>query len=110
MTKAKKIAIGIDIGGSGIKGAPVSMKSGKFKAERLRIPTPENASPEEIAQIVKTIVESFDLPDAPVGVTFPAPIVNGIVPVIANPFPRLGWRSYRRTLHPNSWTPCIGLE
>lgn len=84
MTKAKKIAIGIDIGGSGIKGAPVSMKSGKFKAERLRIPTPENASPEEIAQIVKTIAESFDLPDAPVGVTFPAPIVNGVVPVIAN--------------------------
>ena len=80
----KKLAIGIDIGGSGIKGAPVSMKTGEFKADRLRIPTPENASPEVIAGIVKEIADSFDLPTAPVGVTFPAPIVNGKVPFMAN--------------------------
>ncbi|MDD7465240.1 MAG: ROK family protein [Actinomycetaceae bacterium] len=84
MAKTKNLAIGIDIGGSGIKGAPVSMKSGKFKAERLRIPTPENAAPGDIAEIVRTIADSFDLPDAPVGVDFPAPIVNGVVPYVAN--------------------------
>ena len=84
MTKAKNLAIGIDIGGSGIKGAPVSMKSGNFKADRLRIPTPENAAPGEIAEIVATIVRHFDIPNAPVGVTFPAPVFNGTVPFVAN--------------------------
>lgn len=84
MAKQKNLAIGIDIGGSGIKGAPVSMKSGNFKADRLRIPTPENASPAQIAEIVAEIANSFNLPDAPVGVTFPAPIVHGVVPFIAN--------------------------
>lgn len=84
MSKSKNLAIGIDIGGSGIKGAPVSMKSGKFKAEKLRIPTPENASPGEIAEIVRTIADSFELPDAPVGVTFPSPIINGTISYVAN--------------------------
>ena len=84
MSKEKKIAIGIDIGGSGIKGAPVSMKSGKFKDDRLRIPTPPNAEPEEIADIVATIVRSFNLPDAPVGITFPAPVKDGVIPVVSN--------------------------
>lgn len=84
MTKEKNLAIGIDIGGSGIKGAPVSMKSGKFKADRLRIPTPENAAPQEIAEIVRTIVDSFELPNVPVGISFPAPVISGMVPVMAN--------------------------
>ncbi|MDR6938895.1 polyphosphate--glucose phosphotransferase [Arcanobacterium hippocoleae] len=83
--KYQKIGIGIDVGGSGIKGAPVSLKTGKFIDERLRIPTPENSTPAEIAQIIKEISESFDLPsEIPVGVSFPAPIVNGVVPMIAN--------------------------
>lgn len=81
----RHLGIGIDVGGSGIKGAPVSLKTGKFVDERLRIPTPENGSPDEIAEIIKQIVDSFELPeDLPVGVSFPAPIVNGIVPMIAN--------------------------
>lgn len=81
----RHLGIGIDVGGSGIKGAPVSLTTGKFVDERLRIPTPENGTPEEIAEIIKQIVDSFELPaDLPVGVSFPAPIVNGVVPVIAN--------------------------
>ncbi|XCB29941.1 ROK family protein [Arcanobacterium hippocoleae] len=83
--KFRKISIGIDVGGSGIKGAPVSLNTGKFLDERLRIPTPENGSPTEIAAIIKQIADSFELPDEiPVGVSFPAPIVNGVVPMIAN--------------------------
>lgn len=85
---AKKISgvgLGVDIGGSGIKGCPVDLSTGEFIGKRKRIPTPPNASPEEIATIVKKIVESFDLPKkTPVGVTFPAPVVAGIVPHIAN--------------------------
>lgn len=83
--KFRKLGIGVDIGGSGIKGAPVDLKSGKFVAERLRIPTPENGSPDEIAEVVVDIVNSFELPDeVPVGITFPAPIIHGVVPSIAN--------------------------
>jgi polyphosphate glucokinase len=82
--KSPEIAIGIDVGGTGIKGAPVDLKTGEFAADRLRIPTPEKSTPEAIAAIVAEIVESFDLPDAPVGVDFPGPIKHGVVTFIAN--------------------------
>ncbi|WP_124054951.1 polyphosphate--glucose phosphotransferase [Arcanobacterium ihumii] len=83
--KFRRIALGIDIGGSGIKGAPVDLKTGMFTEDRVRIPTPENASPDTIANVVKEIVDSFDLPDdVPVGISFPAPILRGVVPMIAN--------------------------
>ncbi|MBM7825540.1 polyphosphate glucokinase [Arcanobacterium pluranimalium] len=83
--KFRRIAIGIDIGGSGIKGAPVDLKSGMFIEDRIRIATPPDASPDAIADIVKEIVDSFDLPDdVPVGISFPAPILCGTVPTIAN--------------------------
>ncbi|MFY9262847.1 MAG: ROK family protein [Actinomycetaceae bacterium] len=83
--KLAKVAIGVDIGGTGIKGCPVNLKTGEFIGKRKRIPTPPNAAPEEIADIVKTIVDHFELPtDTPVGVTFPAPVVNGVVLNMAN--------------------------
>lgn len=50
-------AFGIDIGGSGIKGAPVDLTTGTFAAERLRIPTPQPATPETVADTVKEILE-----------------------------------------------------
>ena len=79
------IAFGIDIGGSGIKGAPVDLETGTFSGDRLRIPTPEPSTPEAIAKVCATIIESFDLaPEIPVGLTFPAPIRHGVVPFIAN--------------------------
>jgi len=80
-----KIAFGVDVGGSGIKGAPVDLKTGKLVGERLRIPTPQPATPEAVAQVIGQIVNSFKLPDdAPVGVAFPAPIDHGVVRFIAN--------------------------
>ncbi len=83
--KYENISIGIDIGGSGIKGAPVDLITGRFVAERVRIPTPANGSPEEIIDIIAQIVDSFALPDTlPIGITFPAPIINGVVPAVAN--------------------------
>ncbi|QOQ38953.1 polyphosphate--glucose phosphotransferase [Trueperella pecoris] len=83
--KFRKVAIGVDVGGSGIKGAPVDLKTGQFIDKRVRIPTPENAEPVEIAAIIGEIVDSFGLPDeVPVGVSFPAPIVRGQIPFIAN--------------------------
>jgi polyphosphate glucokinase len=81
----QRIGFGIDIGGSGIKGAPVDLATGELTAERVRIPTPSPSKPEAVAATVAELVATFDLPDgAPVGLTFPAPIKQGIVPFIAN--------------------------
>jgi polyphosphate glucokinase len=78
-------AFGIDVGGSGIKGAPVDLETGEFAGERLRIPTPEGSTPEAVSAVIAELVESFDLHDkTPVGVAFPAPILHGVVPTIAN--------------------------
>ena len=71
-------AFGIDIGGSGIKGAPVDLTTGTFAAERLRIPTPQPATPEAVADTVKEILDSFEVEDGtPIGVAFPAPVKPG---------------------------------
>ncbi|MDO5662406.1 MAG: ROK family protein [Brachybacterium sp.] len=80
-----KEAFGIDIGGSGIKGAPVDLKKGKFAADRLRIPTPQPATPDAVADVVAEILEAFDVAkDVPVGVTFPAIIQHGVARSAAN--------------------------
>src|SRR5215211_5740412 len=75
--------LGIDIGGSGIKGAPIDTETGKLIAERIRIKTPENAEPERVAEVVAQIARSFDW-KGPIGIGFPAPIKNGIVMMAAN--------------------------
>lgn len=80
-----KLALGIDIGGSGIKGAPVDLKSGKLAADRVRIPTPQPSTPEAVADVVAELVATFDQPaGVPVGVTFPAVIKNGVAMTAAN--------------------------
>jgi len=82
---SQRIALGIDIGGSGIKGAPVDLDTGKFLQDRIRIPTPLHSTPEAVAKIIAELVNSFHLPDgAPIGVAFPAPIDHGVVRFIAN--------------------------
>lgn len=71
-------AFGIDIGGSGIKGAPVDLINGKFAEERLRIPTPEVSTTEAVADIVKQILDHYDVHDGtPIGIAFPAPVKAG---------------------------------
>ncbi|MEU4835475.1 polyphosphate--glucose phosphotransferase [Streptosporangium sp. NPDC023615] len=76
-------ALGIDIGGSGIKGAPVDVAKGRLTRERLRIPTPDPAEPEAVAEVVAKIVEHFDW-KGPVGVTFPGIVVDGVARSAAN--------------------------
>ena len=77
---------GIDIGGSGIKGAPVDLGNGVFAAERLRIPTPAPATPEAVADVVAEIVASFGrgAGGRAVGVTFPAVIQHGVARTASN--------------------------
>ncbi|MEV5754623.1 polyphosphate--glucose phosphotransferase [Actinoallomurus sp. NPDC052308] len=75
--------LGVDIGGSGIKGAPVDVDKGEFTRDRLRLPTPEGAPPREVAQAVAEIVAHFGW-TGPVGVTFPGVVTDGVVRTAAN--------------------------
>ena len=75
--------LGIDVGGSGIKGAPVDTDTGQLLAERLRIKTPKGAEPEPVAKVVKEIARSFQW-DGPIGIGFPAPIKNSVAMMAAN--------------------------
>jgi len=74
---------GIDIGGSGIKGAPVDTQTGELLAERTRIKTPRPATPEVIAATVVEVVRRSGW-DGPVGCGFPAVIKDGMVRTAAN--------------------------
>ena len=68
-------AFGVDIGGSGIKAAPVDLTKGDFAEPRLKILTPEVSTPRAVAKIVKQQLDHFEVPEsAPVGIAFPAPI------------------------------------
>ena len=75
--------LGIDVGGSGIKGAPVDTKTGKLLAERVRIKTPKGADPQPVADVVAEIAKSFDWKN-PIGIGFPAPIKGGVTLMAAN--------------------------
>jgi len=75
--------LGIDIGGSGIKGAPVNTKTGEMLAERLRFPTPDPATPAEMISVVKDLVDHFNWTGG-IGCGFPAAIHNETVMTAAN--------------------------
>jgi polyphosphate glucokinase len=75
--------LGIDIGGSGIKGAPVDTDKGILLAERFRLPTPRSAKPEPMAKVVAKIARHFNW-HAPIGCGFPAPIRQGVSLTAAN--------------------------
>jgi polyphosphate glucokinase len=78
--------LGIDIGGSGVKGAPVDIEAGEFTEERLRIPTPRPAEPGPVAEVVAEIVAHFGW-TGPVGVTFPGVVMDGVVRTAVNLHP-----------------------
>lgn len=75
--------LGIDIGGSGIKGALVETRTGELVTPRYRIPTPEGAKPKAVAKVVGEIVQHFKW-KGPIGVGFPAIIINGVAFSAAN--------------------------
>lgn len=74
---------GIDVGGSGVKGAPVDLQTGDLAANRLRIPTPRPSTPEAVAGAIAQIVESHGW-NGPVGVTIPSVVRSGVVETAAN--------------------------
>lgn len=86
MSRTGEIAIGVDVGGSGIKGAPVDVSTGELVADRLRIETPQPATPEAVADVVRTVVAHAGphLRGRPVGITVPGPVTHGVVRAAAN--------------------------
>ncbi len=76
-------ALGIDIGGSGIKGAPVDVATGKLLADRQKIETPRPALPGAVADVVKQLVTSFSW-SGPIGITFPGVVIDGVTRTAAN--------------------------
>jgi len=78
--------LGIDIGGSGVKGAPVDLARGEFAAKRLRFDTPSPSTPKAVAKVVAEIAEHFRAQsgDSPIGITVPAIVTNGTVRSAAN--------------------------
>lgn len=75
--------LGIDIGGTGIKGAPVDTQKGELLAERYRLSTPKSATPEGVTDAVTQIVRHFQW-QGPVGCGFPGVILHGVAYTAAN--------------------------
>ncbi|MER6390258.1 polyphosphate--glucose phosphotransferase [Streptomyces sp. NPDC059382] len=74
---------GVDIGGSGIKGAPVDLERGELAQERHKELTPQPATPDGVADRVVDVVRHFDW-KGPVGVTFPGVVTGGVTRTAAN--------------------------
>jgi polyphosphate glucokinase len=82
-TEGMTTILGIDIGGTGIKGAPVDVETGELTADRFRIPTPTGGSPGDVSRVVGEIADHFDT-TGPVGCTFPAVMQRGVALTAAN--------------------------
>lgn len=79
----KKLVLGLDIGGSGVKGAIVDIAKGEFAGERIRIPTPIPHTPANILAAIKQIVDAFKW-KGPIGCGFPGVIRSQIIETAAN--------------------------
>ncbi len=81
-----KRAIGIDIGGTGIKGALVDVKKGVLLSDRVRFETPQGGRPDDIAAVVAELISKIDgaRESLPVGICFPAVVQHGRTMSAAN--------------------------
>jgi polyphosphate glucokinase len=86
MSTKSGLPLGIDVGGSGIKGAPVDLARGAFAAKRKRIDTPAASTPEAVADVIDQIVDHFEdvRGDSPIGITIPGVVTRGVVRSAAN--------------------------
>lgn len=78
------ILLGIDVGGTAIKGSLIDVQNGEQVTERLRLSTPQPAKPEAMAGVVREIVREFQWEGKPVGCGFPAIVKNGVALSAAN--------------------------
>ena len=78
-----RTVVGVDIGGSGIKGAPVDVGEGKLVSERIRLLTPSPATPDAVVAVVVDLLGQIGVP-GPIGLTLPSVVRNGTVETAAN--------------------------
>lgn len=95
--RGRPLAIGVDVGGSGIKAAVVDTESGEMVSERLRVATPQPSTPDRvsatISRLIRRLVKAADLPaDTPVGVGLPGVAIGGQLKTAANIDP--AWVDY----------------
>jgi polyphosphate glucokinase len=83
MTSTGRQALGVDVGGSGVKGGIVDLDTGLLVGDRFRVETPQPATPEAVTQAVAEVVRHFDW-TGPLGVTYPGVVVDGVVYTAAN--------------------------
>lgn len=85
MTKQSQLALGVDIGGTGIKAAIVNVRTGELLSERLKVATPEGGEPRDIITATADLISQLtDDTSLPVGVAFPSAIRNGVTLLAAN--------------------------
>lgn len=75
--------LGIDIGGSGIKGAPVDIEQGELVKPRHKIATPQPSTPQAVADVVAELMRHFSY-QGPIGITFPGVVQHGVILTAAN--------------------------
>jgi polyphosphate glucokinase len=75
--------LGIDIGGTGIKAAPVDVEAGRLLTERLKLPTPQPAAPHAMAEVIRELVNHFSW-HGQIGITFPGVVSAGAIRTAAN--------------------------
>ena len=90
-----RIAIGVDVGGSGIKAAVVDADDGRFVSDRLRVPTPSPSTPDavsaSIGRIVKRLVAGTGIgPEVPIGLGMPGVVLGGVLKTRGEHRPDLG--------------------
>src|SRR5215210_3687828 len=84
-----RIAIGVDVGGSGIKAAAVDVDTGEFASDRVRVPTPSPSTPEAVIETIAQLIEQAhqltDVPaDAAIGVGSPTVVLDGVARLASN--------------------------
>ena len=83
--------LGIDIGGSGVKGAPVDVEAGALVDERYRLETPRPATPDAVGAVLAEVAGHWSGPNGrgtdPMGVTFPGVVRHGVIGTAANLHP-----------------------
>jgi polyphosphate glucokinase len=79
-------AIGIDIGGTGIKGGVVDLDAGELLTDRVKVATPKGGEPDDIVTAVSAMVDGFGevANEVPVGICFPAVVIKGVTMSAAN--------------------------
>jgi polyphosphate glucokinase len=74
---------GVDVGGSGVKGGIVDLDTGRLIGDRFKLPTPQPATPDAVAETIAGVVAHFGW-DGPLGVTYPGVVADGIIRTAAN--------------------------